>query len=78
MTPTNIQSLPWGETVKITRDWTVKSLETLGKLPRKQDQPLRYIYMSGHFAPRERTEQLKVLSDNNLLEAGYLRVSTPY
>jgi hypothetical protein len=70
--------LPWGETVKITRDWTVKSLETLGKLPRKQDQPLRYIYMSGHFAPRERTEQLKVLSDNNLLEAGYLRVSTPY
>ena len=74
MTPMNMKSLPWSETVKITRDWTSTSLETLGKMPRKQSQPLRYIYMSGHFAPRERTEAPKVLSDNNLMEAGYLRV----
>ncbi|KKY33100.1 putative nucleoside-diphosphate-sugar epimerase [Diaporthe ampelina] len=74
VTPMNMKSLPWSETVKITRDWTSTSLETLGKIPRKQSQPLRYIYMSGHFAPRERTEAPKVLSDNNLMEAGYLRV----
>lgn len=43
-------------------------------MPRKQGQVLRYIYMSGHFAPRERIEAPKVLSDNNLMEAGYLRV----
>lgn len=74
----NMKSLPWSETVKITRDWTSTSLETLGKIPRKQGQILRYIYMSGHFAPRERTEAPKVLSDNNLMEAGYLRVRLHY
>lgn len=78
MTPTRMQSLPWEETVKVTKDWTAISLETLGKMPRKQDQPLRYIYMSGHFAPRDRTEKPKILSDNNLLEAGYLRVRITY
>lgn len=60
--------------MKVTKDWTAISLDTLGRMPRKQDQPLRYIYMSGHFAPRDRTEKPKILSDNNLLEAGYLRV----
>lgn len=69
-----MKSTPWSETVKITRDWTSTSLETLGKIPRKQGRILRYIYMSGHFAPRERAEAPKVLSDNNLMEAGYLRV----
>lgn len=78
MTLTYIQSLPWEETVKITRDLTLTSLETLGRIPRKQDQPLHYIYMRGHFAPRERTEQPKVPSDNNLMEAGYLGVRVPY
>ncbi|KAG8163065.1 hypothetical protein KVR01_007543 [Diaporthe batatas] len=74
-TPTSLKSLPWSEAVKITRDWTTVSLETLGKMPRKQGQILRYIYMSGHFAPRERTEAPKVLSEYNLMEAGYLRIA---
>lgn len=77
MTPMKLKSLPWEETVKISRDWAVAAVETLANLPRAQGPqvPLRFIYMSGHFAPRERTEQIKVLGDNNMTEYGYLRVS---
>lgn len=71
-----LKSLPWEETVKISRDWAVSAITTLAKLPREQaSKPLRFIYMSGHFAPRERTEQIKVLGDNNMMEYGFLRVS---
>lgn len=70
-----LSSLPWEETVRVSRDWAVTALKTLARLPRKQAKPLRFIYMSGHFAPRERTEKIKVLGDNNMAEYGYLRVS---
>lgn len=75
MTPMKLKTLPWEDTVKISRDWAVTAIETLAKLPRKDSQTLRFVYMSGHFAPRERTEQPKVLGDNNMMEYGYLRVS---
>lgn len=78
VTPSKLKTLPWKETVKISKDWAVTALETLVALPRQQATPLRFIYMSGHFAPRKRTEQHKVLSDNNMVEYGYLRVSTDY
>lgn len=75
MTPTKLKTLPWEETVKISRDYAVTAIKTLANLPRKQDgQPLRFVYMSGHFAPRERTEQLKVLDNNGMMEYGFLRV----
>lgn len=70
-----LKSLPWEDTVKISRDYAVTAIETLSILPRKQAQPLRFIYMSGHFAPRQRTEQMKVLDDNGMMEYGFLRVS---
>lgn len=72
MTPMKLKSLPWEETVKISRDYALAAVDTLAKLPR--EQPLRFIYMSGHFAPRERTTQLKVLDDNGMMEYGFLRV----
>lgn len=70
-----LNTIPWEETVKISRDWALTAIETLVNMPRKQTQPLRFIYMSGHFAPRERTEQPTVLGENNMMEYGYLRVS---
>lgn len=75
MTPMKLKSLPWEDTVKISKDWAVTAIKTLSTLPRKQTEPLRFIYLSGHFAPRERTEQIKVLGENNMVEYGFLRVS---
>lgn len=71
-----LKSLPWEDTVKISKDYAITAIQTVASLPRKQDQPLRFIYMSGHFAPRERTEQPKVLGDHGMMEYGYLRVSS--
>lgn len=76
MTPTKLKSLPWEETVKISKDYAIAAVQTVTSLPRKQDRPLRFIYMSGHFAPRERTEQVKVLGDHGMMEYGYVRVSS--
>lgn len=75
MTPMKLKSLPWEDTVKISKDWAITAIQTVASLPRKKDQPLRFVYMSGHFAPRERTEQVKVLGDHGMMEYGYLRVS---
>lgn len=75
MTPTKLKTIPWEETVKISKDYAIAAIQTLAGLPRKKDQPLRFIYMSGHFATRERTQQVKVLGDYGMMEYGYLRVS---
>lgn len=70
-----LKELPWEETVKISRDYAITAIETLAQLPRKQPrQPLRFIYMSGHFAPRDRTQHMTVLVDNGMMEYGFLRV----
>lgn len=71
-----LKSLPWEDTVKISKDYAITAIQTVASLPRKQGQPLRFVYMSGHFAPRERTEQVKVLGDHGMMEYGYLRVSS--
>lgn len=71
-----LKSLPWEDTVKISKDYAITAIQTVSSLPRKKDQPLRFVYMSGHFAPRERTEQPKVLIDQGMMEYGYLRVSS--
>jgi hypothetical protein len=70
-----LKSIPWEETVKISKEYAITALQTVASLPRKQTQPLRFIYMSGHFATRQRTEQVKVLGDYGMMEYGYLRVS---
>lgn len=75
VTPTKLKTLPWEETVKISKDYAITAIQTVTSLPRKQEQPLRFVYMSGHFAPRERTEQVKVLGDHGMMEYGYVRVS---
>lgn len=77
VTPMKLKTLPWEDTVKISKDWAISAIQTVASLPHKEGQPLRFIYMSGHFAPRERTEQIKVLGDLNMTEYGYLRVSRP-
>lgn len=71
-----LKTMPWEETVKISKDYALTAIQTVASLPRKKDQPLRFIYMSGHFAPRVRTEQPKVLGDHGMMEYGYVRVSS--
>ncbi|KAJ0120089.1 nucleoside-diphosphate-sugar epimerase [Diaporthe amygdali] len=73
VTPMRLKSLPWEETVKISKVYPMTAIQTLANLPRKDGQPLRFVYMSGHFAPRQRTEQVKVLGDYGMTELGYLR-----
>jgi hypothetical protein len=74
VTPSKFKTVTWEETVKICRDYTTTAIQALGSLPRKEGQPLRFIYISGHFAPRERKESIKQLEDHGLSEMAYMRV----
>ena len=60
---------------KISRDYALTAIHILANLLRKQTaQPLRFVYMSGHFASREKTGHTKVLDDHGILEYSLLRV----
>ncbi|KAK7752894.1 hypothetical protein SLS62_005053 [Diatrype stigma] len=73
VTPLNFKSLPWEETVKICRDYALTAIETLAEFPRREDEPLRFVYISGHFAPRSRADIVKPLVDYGLHELALLR-----
>ncbi|RYP89866.1 hypothetical protein DL770_004018 [Monosporascus sp. CRB-9-2] len=72
VTPMKLKSLPWEETVKICRDYALAAIETLASVPHK-DGPLRFLYISGHFAPRTRSEIAKPLNDHGLTDLALLR-----
>lgn len=74
MTPSKLKSLPWEETCKISRDYALTAIQILAKLPRKQVTPLRFVYISGHFALRKKTEDMKILEEHGMMAYGLLRV----
>lgn len=79
MTPSKMKDMPWDETVKICRDYTLTALRTLASMPRPPREngpgPLRFVYISGHFAPRDKSDIPQQLIDSGLAEVALLRVS---
>ncbi|OTB03678.1 hypothetical protein M426DRAFT_321606 [Hypoxylon sp. CI-4A] len=75
ITPSKFKTVPWEETVKICRDYTLTAIQTLAVIPRKnKDKPLRFVYISGHFVSRERTpEMLSLAKEHGLQEMLLMR-----
>ncbi|KAK8127037.1 uncharacterized protein PG998_002796 [Apiospora kogelbergensis] len=75
ITPSKMKETSWDEVVRITRDYTLTALHTMTEVRPvgNQKAPLRFMYMSGHFAPRDRSHVVKQLTDFGLAEVGLLR-----
>ncbi|KAK7928101.1 hypothetical protein PG985_005099 [Apiospora marii] len=75
ITPSKLKDTPWDEVVKITRDYTLTALHTMTEARpiNGSKDPLRFVYMSGHFAPRDRSHVVKALTDFGLVEVSLLR-----
>jgi hypothetical protein len=69
-----LSTVPWEETCKISRDYATTAIKTIHTLRQPQEKPLRFIYMSGHFAPRSRAEIPPALQNHGLVDYGLLRV----
>ena len=69
-----VNTLPFEETCKVSRDYAITAIQTLDTLREKDARPLRFLYMSGHFVPRSRAEVPKELRDHGLIEYGLMRV----
>lgn len=69
-----LSTIPFEETCKISRDYAITAIKTLDDLHHQKDGPLRFIYMSGHFAPRSAAEMPKELQNHGLINYGLLRV----
>lgn len=55
--------MPWEEARKICYDYTVKGLETIGKLSPSSGKPLRFLYTSGANSVRDASQKPFVLGD---------------
>jgi hypothetical protein len=75
VTPSKLREIPFKETTKISRNYATTAIKTLDAL-HSQKTPLRFVYMSGHFAPRSRAEVAKELQNHGLINYGLLRVCT--
>ncbi|KAJ5605888.1 hypothetical protein N7510_008669 [Penicillium lagena] len=73
VTPMKLKTIPFEETCKISRDYATAAIQALDVLRHKQARPLRFLYMSGHFAPRSPAEVPKELQDHGLINYGLLR-----
>jgi hypothetical protein len=55
--------MPWEEVRKICYDYTVKGLETIGKLSPASGKPLRFLYTSGANSARDPSKKPFILGD---------------
>ena len=69
-----LNTIPFEETCKISRDYATTAIRALDALHHKQDEPLRFLYMSGHFAPRSLAEVPQELRNHGLIDYGLMRV----
>ncbi|KAJ5176057.1 uncharacterized protein N7482_001934 [Penicillium canariense] len=76
VTPMKLNTVPWEETCKISRDYATTAIQALHALRQTPDKPRRFIYMSGHFAPRSRAEVPEELQNHGLIDYGLLRGET--
>ncbi|CAG8979798.1 hypothetical protein HYALB_00011247 [Hymenoscyphus albidus] len=73
VTATKLKEIPFEQTVKISRDYATYAIKALDGLRNKQATHLRFIYMSGHFAPRSLAEVPQQLKTHGTVDAGLLR-----
>ncbi|KAH8879524.1 hypothetical protein GQ53DRAFT_854612 [Thozetella sp. PMI_491] len=73
ITPSKFKTATLEEATKVSRDYAVAAIQTLDALHKKQDKPLRFIYMSGHFAPRSRAEVPPQLTNGDMIGLGLMR-----
>ncbi|KAI0846045.1 hypothetical protein F5Y00DRAFT_264939 [Daldinia vernicosa] len=64
----------YADSVKRELEDTDTSTRALADLRHNQDRPLRFIYISGHFAPHSPAEVPKQLPNNGLINYGLMRV----
>ncbi|CAL5874895.1 uncharacterized protein PFLUO_LOCUS9197 [Penicillium psychrofluorescens] len=76
VTPMKLKTTPFEEACKVSRDYATTAIQSLDALRHKQARPLRFLYMSGHFAPRNPAEIPKELQDHGLINYGLLRGET--
>jgi hypothetical protein len=76
ITPSKIlgKTVPWEDVVKVCHDYTLVALEAVASAPRQRDIPLRFVYISGHFAPRDGDPILESLTDFGLAQVASMRV----
>lgn len=84
MLPSNSHNVPFEEVCKISRDYAVTAIQTLGgkssssssSSPRGSDRPFRFIYVSGLFVNRDRAEleKNKMLVQRGMVEYCAMRV----
>ncbi|KAJ5368591.1 uncharacterized protein N7496_008351 [Penicillium cataractarum] len=75
ITPIRLNTVPWEETCKVSRDYATTAIKTLDILrqPQSQEKPLRFLYMSGHLTLRSRDDIPAALRDSGLIDYGLLR-----
>ncbi|XXG95719.1 hypothetical protein Hte_001989 [Hypoxylon texense] len=73
VTPSKMKTTPWGQVVKVCRDYALTALKTMASVPRKQNGPARFVYISGHFAPRDGAPIPKQLTEFGLVQVASMR-----
>ncbi|KXX79209.1 hypothetical protein MMYC01_203694 [Madurella mycetomatis] len=69
ITPSQLKTTPWEQTVKVCRDYAIRGIETISQLPRhsQNQKPLRFVYISGINAERDQSKKPMILGDYCLL-----------
>ncbi|GAB1312714.1 Nucleoside-diphosphate-sugar epimerase [Madurella fahalii] len=67
ITPSQLKTTPWEQTVKVCRDYAIRGIETISQLPREGKGPLRFVYISGNNAERDQSKKPMILGDYCLL-----------
>ncbi|KAL2255886.1 hypothetical protein VTK26DRAFT_2532 [Humicola hyalothermophila] len=66
--PAKLRSMTWEEACKVSRDYAVAAIKTIGPLPREgKTAPLRFICMSGAHAERDQTKRPLLMPDYCLM-----------
>lgn len=64
ITPAELRSVGWEQACKICRDYAIKGIEIITKLPRGDGKkPFRWVYISGSSSVRDPAEKPWVLGD---------------
>ncbi|KAI1408642.1 hypothetical protein F5Y13DRAFT_204626 [Hypoxylon sp. FL1857] len=75
--PAELNSIPWDETIKICGDYALTAIRTLAGVFRYRREngpgPVRFIYISDHFGPLNRSESAKPLNSHGLTDLALLR-----
>lgn len=79
VTPSKAQDSTWEDIVKITRGYASTAVQTMGSLPLTKDTPFRFMYISGHFAQRSKTDPVpEFVVARGMRDMVLMRVSREY